>query len=339
MSQKNAIDRILSEIGPQIQAKGSELLGHPLQLGRLETGTFLAGELQNPPTRVLCYLEVEGFATGTAYLGIGLSDAVRLGGTLVMLPGEELEKRAGGEDFDGEEADAYGEIANIISGVINTVFAREPERTYHFKKTRIEALGGSGGGAPARETGSDLLYRAAWPMTLAGKRLGALELLLPGPLFGLELTPPAAQAENEARSAGRQAPATPLAGTPRIPLVLICAESAEEARPFSEALGKERWNCQIFDFQGDLRREVGESALGGIVLVLRETNDRGLSRAIKILSAVREKVPLLAAGSQWTRRSVLQALRFGASDILVTPASAGEIEAKVGELLKEKKGG
>ncbi len=130
MSQKNAIDRILSEIGPQIQAKVSELLGHPLQLGRLETGTFLAGELQNPPTRVLCYLEVEGFATGTAYLGIGLSDAVRLGGTLVMLPGEELETRAGGEDFDGEEADAYGEIASSSPGLSTRFSPASPrERT------------------------------------------------------------------------------------------------------------------------------------------------------------------------------------------------------------------
>ncbi|MEZ4485905.1 MAG: hypothetical protein R2864_15530 [Syntrophotaleaceae bacterium] len=37
----------------------------------------------------------------------------------------------------------------------------------------------------------------------------------------------------------------------------------------------------------------------------------------------------MAAGSQWTRSKVLQAVKYGVCDILVTPATADEVLEKV----------
>ena len=62
---------------------------------------------------------------------------------------------------------------------------------------------------------------------------------------------------------------------------------------------------------------------------MREVGERGLASIIKIQSAVGEKTPLIAAGPEWTRKTVLQAIKYGARDILVTPASKGEILGKI----------
>ena len=71
---------------------------------------------------------------------------------------------------------------------------------------------------------------------------------------------------------------------------------------------------------------------------MREVGERGLASIIKIQSAVGEKTPLIAAGPEWTRKTVLQAIKYGARDILVTPASTGEILGKVRQHM-QKEGG
>jgi len=69
--------------------------------------------------------------------------------------------------------------------------------------------------------------------------------------------------------------------------------------------------------------------LKGVVLVMREVGERGLASLIKIRSAIEPQTPLVVAGPQWTRRTVLQAVKYGAQDILVLPAEAEEVFAKV----------
>ncbi len=67
----------------------------------------------------------------------------------------------------------------------------------------------------------------------------------------------------------------------------------------------------------------------GLVLAMDEIGDQSFSVAIKVRTAFGESVPLMATGSQWTRSKVLQAVKYGVCDILVTPASAEEVLEKV----------
>jgi DNA-binding NtrC family response regulator len=83
--------------------------------------------------------------------------------------------------------------------------------------------------------------------------------------------------------------------------------------------GKENFKDVLQDCGGDVR---------GIILVMGEIEDQSLAAAIKLRSAFGKSVPLVAAGSHWTRSTVLQAVKYGIRDILVLPASAEEILEK-----------
>ena len=53
---------------------------------------------------------------------ISVKDAIRLGGTLIMLPENELVEAVTSEDYSEEIDDSYGELANLDSRCIHLNF-------------------------------------------------------------------------------------------------------------------------------------------------------------------------------------------------------------------------
>jgi len=72
----------------------------------------------------------------------------------------------------------------------------------------------------------------------------------------------------------------------------------------------------------------------GTFFVMTEVDEQSFATMIKIRAEVPQSSPLIVAGPQWTRSDVLKAVRYGASDILVTPAAADEICEKTESNLK-----
>ena len=62
---------------------------------------------------------------------------------------------------------------------------------------------------------------------------------------------------------------------------------------------------------------------------MAQVGEKGFASAIKLQSAGRPLPPIIFAGPEWTRSAVLRAVKYGAKDILVTPASGDEIQDKV----------
>ena len=67
----------------------------------------------------------------------------------------------------------------------------------------------------------------------------------------------------------------------------------------------------------------------GVFLVLGDVVEQGIAAAIKINASIQGRMPLIAAGPNWTKSMVLRAIKYGIQDILVTPASEAQIQAKV----------
>jgi FixJ family two-component response regulator len=59
-------------------------------------------------------------------------------------------------------------------------------------------------------------------------------------------------------------------------------------------------------------------------------------KAIKIRTAGGNGLPMVVAGPSWTRSKVLQAVKYGADDILITPAQSADIEEKIQANLQQK---
>ncbi len=406
MDKQVFINKILTETLKKIQDEVGGLLGQdfscPKPSHRLISRDDLFATLSGKA--VLATLSISGDNSGTAYLVVGLKDAISLGGTLILLPPDEMEQRREQNLFDDEVDDAYGEIANIIAGVYTAVFTEHANPKLHFKKTGLTPFSPDDPNGPVP---AGTYYVSTCPTQLANKPLGTLSVLIPPELLGLEPPPEVAEAaatasqpstsasgqpkgappgEKPTAGAMPESPSTPAqtgvsapaaksastAGqaaaptqpsaasetesdaeqiTPegekppstgpsanRIspsastepPVILVVSETLQSAEAFAHSF-MDRCNCTVtcMHFQGDFLTNTRGKNVKGVFLAMREVGDRGLASIIKIQSAVGEVPPLVAAGPEWTRKTVLQAVKYGASDILVTPATPEEVLEKI----------
>ena len=127
----------------KIQEEVGALLGVDVQLGGLENRPvtkedYFLSEVSGK--QVLAHMKVTGDVEDKSYLFIGLKDAIRIGGTMIMLPPFELEAAVTEEEFTEDAADAYGEIANIIAGVYTGFFEEQYIKNLRFVKTELEQV-------------------------------------------------------------------------------------------------------------------------------------------------------------------------------------------------------
>ncbi len=118
MNQQKRINKILEAVEARIQNEVGALLGADFSLisgdRKLVSKEDAFDSLQGK--QICAQMDITGEITGKGCLLIGIKDAIRLGGTLIMLPAGELEEVIGREEYSEEIEDSYGEIANIIAG-------------------------------------------------------------------------------------------------------------------------------------------------------------------------------------------------------------------------------
>ncbi|AJF07611.1 hypothetical protein [Geoalkalibacter subterraneus] len=361
---RKVVDNVLDSVFKEIAKDLSDLIGKTLKCAGpsyqpLSKEDYLALPRDKG---AISFLETSGDAKGNAFLIVRQKDAILFGGTLVMLPEEELRAKVKACDFDGEEGDAYGEVANIIAGSLAKVIGEQYPRKLHFKRTKVEPFiptkidpGGNEPFAPGE------YYLGTCQMALDGKALGELDLLFPLGILDvhIEQEKPAEAAEDQGEGAaaksvagdgGKKArPASTSSSSisaddlaalqaaattdedddNRPATVLVLADNNEAAAPFNDVLAEHGITHQSLSFKDNIKQSVQGRNVTGIFLVMEEVGEQGMATAIKIKSALKTGTPLIMAGPAWTRSAVLQAVRYGACDILVTPANSEEISEKV----------
>jgi chemotaxis protein CheY-P-specific phosphatase CheC len=121
------------------------------------------------------------------------------------------------------------------------------------------------------------------------------------------------------------------AGEGAEPVILVIAIDGSNGQTICTLINEQGYNATLVDRKEnfkDLSKTLG-GRVKGLVLAMDEIGEQSFSVAIKVRTAFGQSVPLMAAGSQWTRSKVLQAVKYGVCDILVTPASAEEVLEKV----------
>lgn len=277
--------------------------------------------------QILAYMDVVGELEDKSYLFVSLKDAIFIGGTLIMLPPVELDKAVQDEEFSDDIQDAYGEIANIISGVFTAVFEEQYVKKIRFVKTGIEKI------LPLKvDTDADtpmpnqFYYMSSASLNISGRAMGKVQMLFPASLLQLE------GLLQQEQAVAAPAP-EPKVVAPRVAPtvyesvdVLIVSDDATEADKISSVLEQVGLRAKLLSF----KENVADSLSGevkAVFLVMKEVNDKGLAVAIKISSAC--SLPLIAAGPGWTRSKVISAVKYGVDDILLTPAVEGDISEKI----------
>ncbi len=177
MKQQKRVDKILQAVKSRTQEEVGALLGTVFVLDsesyELVSKKDLFDQLQGK--QICAEMDITGDITGKGCLLLGIKDAIRLGGTLIMLPETELEEVMGREEYSEEIEDSYGEIANIIAGSFTKDFEEMYPKACRFVRKSQNKI------APAKvDIESDepvenrQLYRIVWSMVLDGKAMGDL---------------------------------------------------------------------------------------------------------------------------------------------------------------------
>ncbi len=384
MKDKPIIDNILKTIARKIEDEVSALLGYQIAISAPENRVVTKGDYftQAAGNLVLTDLKVTGDREGTAYLALSIRDAILLGGTLLMLPPKELENRVENGEFDEEAADAFGEIANIITGVSAAVFDDLYSGKLHLTKVGLQmVVPKSVDLESADPIPSQSYYLSSAVMKMEERPLGSLQILFPLDILGWEVpageeaaasaaapekkksAPPVdktgAGGQEEDRAAppqkkpaveqqGKPVPEgkkpapdgekTVKAGTgpPEVDsaagdegeVVLVVTDDPQEGALFSESLEEMGLQVKVIDAQGNIKAQLPDDGIRGVFLVLKNVSEQGIALVIKVRSACGNASPLVAAGPNWTRNAVIQAVKYGACDIVVTPSTSEEIREK-----------
>ena len=139
MAVSAVVQSVFNTILEQLAEEVGALLGTTVGLTdhRMEVLTKEELFAVNRGRSVLSTMVISGDHSGEAFIISDLKDSVILGGTLIMLPRDQIEENCKMRTFEGEAADAYGEVANIIAGVYTSVFLDMYPENMHFKRTTV----------------------------------------------------------------------------------------------------------------------------------------------------------------------------------------------------------
>lgn len=294
--------------------------------------------------QVVARLTVGGEGEGEACVLTDLPTAAALGGGLLMLPEDELATAMRADRLDQDLTDAYAEVITVIASACTAVFAEQDTvARLRFDRGTVATLPADNRALPA--AGYCL---AAGRVAFAGRDLGRLQLLVPAHLLGLELPEAAGEAEEVAAAdegdraattaqepgieeAGTAADDSGAAGEPAgagaTAEVLLFSDDREESERILAMLARIGCSGRVCHFKDPVHAALAPG-VRMVVLVMGEVSEQGFGVAIKLASAGL-RVPLVAAGPAWTRSLVLQAVKYGVSDVLVTPVAEEDLRARL----------
>jgi len=111
-------------------------------------------------------------------------------------------------------------------------------------------------------------------------------------------------------------------------IISIISHDDSQLELFQENLAKENFKVMHVSPENDLKHYLVNHNPCCVFLFVKKVNDLGFAQTIKIRTALKNDCPLIMAGPDWTRAKVLKALRYGATDILTTPAKKESILKK-----------
>ncbi len=351
---KKLVDKVLESCRLKISEEVGALLGTDIELENLgnkivSKEDFFYDEVSGK--QVIANMDIVGDLEGRSFLAVELKDAIRIGGVLIMLPASELESTISNEEFSEDGQDAYGEIANIISGVYTSTFEEQYHKNIRFVKTDLQQVAPMKVDVESDEpVPNEFYYQSKMELTISEKPCGNLHLLLPADLFQLnraEESDSAQSTQDSSLQATQQANESPASvgesgqtegavsdvggrgdsdSSSRPIDVLLVGDDEQEAAKIIDVLDGMGYSARLFSFKDNLLNYI-PGQLKAVYVVTKAVNEQSFGAAIKISSSC--SVPIIAAGPEWTRTKVIKAVKYGVRDILLTPADAEDIKENI----------
>jgi len=306
----------------------SDLLGKSLELTEdtftVKSKSDIFAEHQGK--LVMTKLLVNGDRNGEFHVIFSMGDAIMLGGTLLMIPEEEINKNVKQNNFGDDEADAFGEIINIWTGALSKVFEEYYPRKLHIKKDRMEPVVPTKLEIDSPEPFPDGEYLlVSYKMQFGARALGNLEMVFPLSVLDIAFKEKA-RILDQAKGINTQAP----------PAVAILSENREANKAISSILESLGFELCYITFRENIKEKIRPFNVSAVLLILEEVTEKNLAKVIKLQSLLRNKYPAIVAAPHWTKPQVIQAIKYGAQDILNTPPDSEVVRNKFWEFAPEQ---
>ena len=306
----------------------SDLLGKSLELTEdtftVKSKANILAEHQGK--LVITKLLVNGDRNGEIHAIFSMQDAIMLGGTLLMIPEEEINKKIKQNNFGDDEADAFGEIINIWTGALSKVFEEYYPRKLHIKKDRMEPVVPTKLEMDSPDPFPDGEYLlVSYKMQFGTRALGNLEMVFP--LSVLDITSrEKASILDQAKGISTQAP----------PAVAILSENREANKAISSILESIGFELCYINFRENIKEKIRPFNVAAVLLLLEEVSEKNLAKIIKLQSLLRNNYPAIVAAPHWTKPQVIQAIKYGAQDVINTPPDSEVVRNKFWEYAPEQ---
>lgn len=267
---------------------------------------------------VLTKILVSGEERGEIYSLVSIQDAIFLGGSLLMVPEKEINKNIKENTFNEDEADAFGEIMNILTGAFSNVFAESSFKKLHLRKDRMETLDLNKMDIDSPDPIPEgKYYLVSYTMQLGNKSLGEIKMIFPLTILGIS-DQQANYLEKISNSAYVE----------ENPGVAIISENNKENKVISTTL--EDLGCDIYylSFKENIKEKLRSYNIRAVFFVVNEVDEKNLAKLIKVKSLLRGKHPIIIGAPNWTRSKVIKAVKYGAGDIINTPADPNDLKEK-----------
>jgi chemotaxis protein CheY-P-specific phosphatase CheC len=344
---RKRVNKLLKECGKNMQKEVSALLGTDILISEMEnrliTKEDFFFDVANGK-QVMAKMDVVGELQDKSYLFFTLKDAIHTGGLLIMLPPSELESSVSEEKFSEDAKDAFGEIANIVSGVYTAVFEEQYSEKIRFVKTGIEQV------VPMKvDIESDMpcpdivYYMSSMLLSIEGELQGRINLLLPAAMLQLDEDVQDTTGQdtagqdmetvrpekNEVATSTEEGGGSARQGSHKehVPVdVLIISDDEVESVRLAAGAEECGFTVRKVTFKDNIKSSI-TSELKAVYIVMREVDEKAFGMAIRVSSS--SSLPLIAAGPGWTRSKVIKAVKYGVNDILLTPATIDDIKENI----------
>lgn len=276
MSQIERIDRILEATLNRTADEVGSLLGVEFILTSHENQVLSKQDSFNSlqGKQICAQMDIRGDIEGQGCLLISIKDAIRLGGTLIMLPEAELEEVVSREEYTEEVEDSYGEIANIIAGSFTKDFEEMYPKACRFIRKEQSIIVPLKVDVESNEpVDNQNYYKVSFGMTIDGQPMGDLVMLMPTSTFGLEeeaasAVGPTAETDNSQEQQLQQQPPAGDDESEAVP----SPPPTDQVPKFDYDKHKERFNKILRQCQERLEEEVG--GLLGVAVTLSDIENR-----------------------------------------------------------------
>lgn len=341
--QKNKIDGLFEQCRERMQEEVGALLSTEVSFKALENKLVTKEDFffnEALGKQVLAHMDVAGDEEDKAFLYAGLKDAIRSGGTLIMLPQTELDTAIAEEDYSEDIQDAYAEIANIIAGVYTGIFEEQYTKKLRFIRKELEKIVPMKVDIGSNEPMPDQKYYLhSLQFFLGEQELGHFHLAVPATVFQLDKLGEKADVNAGASSSDSVKKDVISKAATEEPVVnklsdeasgshdvIVIGNDQTEKDKITKVLEAKGLRVKDLQLKDNVFNYVNDN-IKVVFLVMEDVNEIGFGVSIKISSAC--SCPLIAAGTAWTRTKVIKAVKYGISDILLTPATDADIHEKL----------